>query len=564
MSNKLTIPYRMRWWGWGVDGNDKPITAASEKLLQREIGMSLDANNPPRNIADVTIPDSRLSNEDIEALSATIGADAVATDHDTRVKHAVGRSYPDLVRLRAAKLDVAPDAVVLPKTEKHIENLFKVCAERKIAVIPFGGGTSVVGGVEAIDGGMGKAIAVSMTAFNKIIDIDKVAGTVTVETGVFGPDLEKELSKAGFTAGHFPQSFEYSTVGGWVSCRSAGQESSGYGRIDRNVIGMRVVTPAGTMEFRDMPSSASGPNPRELFLGSEGTLGIITHVTIALNQRPQKKMLFDTYFFNSFEEAAEELRKLEQSGNIPHLARISDEKETLFGLTQLGSASMSEKVTKYLKLRGIDTPCMVIFGFAQTDSVGARVTRERLAGRLLTKKCVRMGSIPGMAWVNHRFSSPYLRDVMMTRRVGVDTLETATTWDNAATLRREIASAMEAAGEKHGTPVYVFCHISHMYESGCSLYFTYFFRETEGEILQQWMDIKTAASEAMMNFGGTITHHHGIGQDHSPQYYEENTELFAKVMRAIKDELDPAGILNPGKLATGPRSLEERYDGNMI
>lgn len=563
MANKLTIPYRMRWWGWGVDGNDKPITAESEKLLQREIGMSLEANNPPRDIAEVTIPDSRLADDDIAALSAVVGEESVATDHDTRVKHAVGRSYADLARLRAAKLDVAPDAVVLPKTEEQIEQLLKVCSERKIAIVAFGGGTSVVGGVEAIDGGLGKAIAVSMVAFDKILEIDEVSGTVTVESGVFGPDLEEALSAKGFTAGHFPQSFEYSTVGGWVSCRSAGQESSGYGRIDRNVIGMRVVTPAGTMEFRDMPSSASGPNPRELFLGSEGTLGIITHVTIALNKRPEK-MLFDTYFFNSFDEAAQVMRELEQSGHVPHLARLSDEKETKFGLTQLASGNLSENVIKYLKFRGIDTPCMTIFGFAQTDALGARVARERLATRLLTKKCVRVGSIPGMAWVNHRFSSPYLRDVMMTRRVGVDTLETATTWDQACELRRKIISRMEAAGEAHGTPVYVFCHISHMYESGCSLYFTYFFRETEGEILQQWMDIKSAASNAMMEFGGTITHHHGVGQDHSPQYYEENTELFAKVMQNIKKELDPAGILNPGKLATGPRALEDRYNGKMI
>nr|WP_240394005.1 FAD-binding oxidoreductase [Corynebacterium lactis] len=539
MANKLTIPYRMRWWGWGVDGNDKPITPSSEKLLQQEIGMSLEANNPPRDISEVSIPEGRLNDDDVAALSGIVGEENVATDHDTRVKHAVGRSYADLARLRAAKLDVAPDAVVLPKNEQQIVDLFKVCSERKIAIVAFGGGTSVVGGVEAVDGGLGKAIAVSMVAFDKILEINEVAGTATVETGVFGPDLEEALAAKGFTAGHFPQSFEYSTVGGWVSCRSAGQESSGYGRIDRNVIGMRVVTPAGTMEFRDMPSSASGPNPRELFLGSEGTLGIITHVTIALNKRP-KKMLFDTYFFDGFDEAASVLRKLEQDGHIPHLARLSDEKETHFGLTQLAKGSLSENLAKYLDMRGIEHPCMVLFGFAQTDAVGARVARERLATRLLGKKCVRVGAIPGMTWVNHRFSSPYLRDVMMTRRVGVDTLETATTWDQASELRRKIIERMEAAGEAHGTPVYVFCHISHMYESGCSLYFTYFFRETEGEILQQWMDIKSAASNAMMEFGGTITHHHGVGQDHSPQYYVENTELFTKVMRAVKAELDPA------------------------
>ena len=563
MATHHHIPYRMRWWGWGVDGHDKPITANSEKLLQREIGMELDAHNPPRALAEVQIPESRLSEDDIAALAGVVGTENLAIDHDTRVKHAVGRSYADLARLRAGVLDVAPDAVVLPRTEAHIEQLMQVCSTRRIAIVAFGGGTSVVGGVEAIDGGMGKAIALSMVAFDRIIDIDEVSATARVQTGVFGPELEEALQEHGFTAGHFPQSFEFSTVGGWVSCRSAGQESSGYGRIDRNIIGMRVITPAGTMDFRDMPSSAAGPNPRELFLGSEGTLGIITEVTISLRRRP-KDMLFDTYFFNSFDEAARTLRDLEQNGHIPHLARISDEPETEFGLTQLASGNLSERVKKYLRLRGITTPCMVIFGFAAAETVSARVSREKLAARLLPKKCVRLGSIPGMAWVNHRFSSPYLRDVMMTRRVGVDTLETATTWDQAAKLREQIASQMRAAGQAHGTPVYVFCHISHMYQSGCSLYFTYFFREKEGEVLQQWMDIKTAASEAMMAHGGTITHHHGVGQDHSPQYFEENTELFAQIMNAVKAQLDPSGILNPGKLARGPRSLEQRYDGTLI
>lgn len=563
MNSKLTIPYRMRWWGWGVEGNDKPITEASEKLLQREIGMDLAANNPPGELSEVEIPASRLDDADLAALRDIVGEANVANDHDTRVKHAVGRSYPDLARLRAKKLDVAPDTVVLPRTEEQIEQLLKVCSERKIAIVAFGGDTSVVGGVEALDGGFGKAIAVSMVAFDKILEIDPIAETATVQTGVFGPDLEEALAGEGFTAGHFPQSFEYSTVGGWASCRSAGQESSGYGRIDRNIIGMRVITPAGTMEFRDMPSTAAGPNPRELFLGSEGTLGIITKVTISLHKKPQK-MIFDTYFFNSFEEAAEELRKLEQNGDIPHMARLSDEKETMYGLTQLASGNLSENLLKYLKVRGISTPCMVLFGFAQKDPISARVARERLATRLLTKKCVRVGAIPGMTWVHARFTSPYLRDVMMTRRVGVDTLETATTWDNAAKLRREIAAKMEAAGQAHGTPAYVFCHISHMYESGCSLYFTYFFREKEGEILQQWMDIKGAAGEAIEGGGGTITHHHGVGQDHSPQFYEENTELFAKVLRAVKKELDPEGILNPGKMATGPRALNERYSGDFI
>lgn len=561
MNRSDTAPHRMRWWGWGVDGFDKPITAEAEQLLIREIGMA-EADNPPKDIAEVAIPDSRLDEADLAALRDAVGEGAVCVDHDTRVRHAVGRSYPDLARLRAGVLDIAPDAVVVPRDEEAVARLLAACTERGIAVTPFGGGTSVVGGVEAVDGGHGRAVALSMVAFDRVLDVDLEANTVTVQTGVFGPDLEERLAPLGVTVGHFPQSFEFSTVGGWVSCRSAGQESSGYGRIDRNVIGMRVITPAGAMAFRDMPSSAAGPNPRELFLGSEGTLGVITQVTLQLHRRPDE-MIFDTYFVDSFEHGLEIFRDLEQRGHIPHLARLSDEPETLFGIEQMGGAT-GPKLKKYLALRGMGTPCMMLFGFGQESRAEARAAREVLAARMLRHKCVRLGPIPGQLWVKHRFTSPYLRDVMMTRRVGVDTLETATTWEHAAELRRRIMDRMRAAAEAHGAPAYVFCHISHMYESGCSLYFTYFFREEPGRILDQWMDIKSAAGEAILEFAGTITHHHGIGQDHAPQNYAENTELFARVLRAVKAELDPAGILNPGKLQNGPHDLRERYDGSAI
>lgn len=555
-----TIPHRMRWWGWGVEGHDKPITTEAETLLREEIGLESGADNPPKDISEVTIPSSRLDEEDISSLNDVVST--LSTDHDTRVRHALGRSYPDLARLRTGVVDVAPDAVAMPADEKELQALLKVCTERKIAVTAFGGGTSVVGGVEAVDGGFGKAIALSMVAFDAIVDINRKAHTVTVQAGVFGPDLEEALQPLGLTVGHFPQSFEFSTVGGWAACRSAGQESSGYGRIDDNVIGMRVVTPAGTMEFRDSPATASGPNPRQVFLGSEGTLGIITQVTLQLHDHPDE-MLFDTYFVNSFEEGLEIFRELEQDGNIPHLARLSDESETRFGIEQMGGG-IGGRLRKYLSLRGIDTPCMILFGFGQQSKASARAAREVLSGRLLRKKCVRLGPIPGQLWVKHRFTSPYLRDVMMTRRVGVDTLETSTTWEHAAELRQKIMSRMRAAAETHGTPAYVFCHISHLYESGCSLYFTYFFRENPGQILNQWMDIKNAAGSAILDFQGTITHHHGVGQDHSPQNYVENTELFAEALRGMKKVFDPAGILNPGKLQTGPHDLRERYAGDEV
>lgn len=552
------IKPRMRWWGWGVDGHDKPIKPAAVDILTDVCGMNKDANTPPPNVDDIKVNPSALNAEDIAALKEVVGEEFFKDDHYTRIMHTYGRSYPDLLRLRLGVVDIAPDAIVYPGTEEEVAKLIKVCEDREIAIIPFGGGTSVAGGVEAQRGGFKKAISVSTLRFNKIKEINKEAMTVTVEPGVFGPDLEEELGKHGVTVGHFPQSFEFSTVGGWVSCRSSGQESSGYGRIDKNVVGMRVVTPRGLLDLRDMPSSAAGPNPREFFLGSEGVMGIITEVTIQIHNKPET-MVFDSYFFPSFEEGIEVFRELKQQDALPHMARLSNEKETDFGIKQLGGGKLGETLTKYLNFRGQKTPCMAVFAFGGSP-VEARAAREAFNLKLIGKGGVRLGPTAGMMWVKERFTSPYLRDVMMTKDIAVDTLETCTTWDNAMNLHDKITQAMESAGNAHGTPLFLFCHVSHTYQSGCSLYFTYFMNEKKGEELQQWSDVKDAATSAMENYGGTCTHHHGVGQDHAPGLLVENGDLWIEFLRAAKKFYDPKGILNPCKLQDGPATLRSRYE----
>lgn len=554
------IKPRMRWWGWGVDGHDKPLKPAAIDILTNVCGMDKDANTPPPNVDDVEVNPSELDEDDIAALKAAVGAEFFKDDHYTRVMHTYGRSYPDLLRLRLGKCEIAPDGVVYPGNEEEVAAVIKVCEERKIALIPFGGGTSVAGGVEAVRGGFKKAISLSTLRMNKIVKIDKEAMTVTVQPGVFGPDLEEELGKHGVTVGHFPQSFEFSTVGGWVSCRSSGQESSGYGRIDKNTIGLRVVTPKGVMDIRNLPSTAAGPDPRQFFLGSEGVMGIITEATIQIHNKPEV-MLFDSYFFGSFEEGIEVFRELKQNNDLPHLARISNEKETDFGIKQLGGGKLGETLSRYLAFRGKKTPCMAVFGFGGTK-MEARKQREALNLKLMGKGGVRLGSTAGNMWVKERFTSPYLRDVMMTKDIAVDTLETCTTWDNAYALHNQIVKDMEAAGEKHGTPLFLFCHVSHTYQSGCSLYFTYFMKEKKGEELQQWSDVKDAATMAMENYGGTCTHHHGVGQDHAPGLLVENGDLWIEFLRNAKEFYDPAGILNPCKLQDGPTSLRARYEAD--
>lgn len=559
MSIQDDIKPRMRWWGWGVDGHDKPIKPGATEILKDVCGME-DVHVPPVDLADVTIPPSELEDSDIAALTNIVGEEFFKDDHDTRVMHAYGRSYPDLLRLRLGTCDIAPDAIVYPGSEEEIAALLEECATRCIAVIPFGGGTSVAGGVEAVRGTYSKAISISMLRFNKIVEINTTAMTTTVQPGVFGPDLETELAKHGVTVGHFPQSFEFSTIGGWASCRSAGQESSGYGRIDKNIIGLRIITPRGPVTIRPLPSTAAGPDPRQFFLGSEGVFGIITEITVQVHKKPET-MVFDCYFFPSFAEGVEVFRQLEQNGDMPHLARLSDEKETNFGIKQLGGGKLGQTLSRYLALRGQTTPCMAVFAFGGS-AISARSDREALAVKLIGKGGVRLGPTAGMMWVKERFTSPYLRDVMMTSNIAVDTLETCTTWDNAMNLHRHIVADMEAAGEKHGTPLYLFCHVSHLYESGCSLYYTYFMKEKEGEELQQWSDVKDAATTAMETYGGTCTHHHGVGQDHAPGLLVENGDLWIDFLRYAKDFYDPAGILNPGKLQYGPTSLRTRYEAD--
>lgn len=542
---------RMRWWGWGTDGHDGPLAAGAEALLRKTTGIS-DERAEPVALDDVRLPEISLADDVRAEFAAVVGAGNVRDDRRTRVQHAYGRSYPDLVRLRRGDGSGAPDAVLYPATPGEVAELLKVCAQQHVAVIPFGGGTSVVGGVEALRGEFSAAVSIDLGRLHKIVSTDSKALTATVQAGVYGPDLERQLGERGLTLGHFPQSYEFSTVGGWVATRSAGQASTGYGRIDEDVVGLRVATPVGDVDLRAMPATAAGPNPREIFVGSEGALGIITEATLQVRPKP-KAQKFDSYFFPSFEAGAEALRMLEQHHAAPDIARISDEYETEFGL-----AMAPDKVRKlalgYLGLRGQHDPCLMVLGYdGSATRVRARIweTRRLLAGT----SGAWMGPAPAHVWVKGRFHYPYTRDEAMTRGMLVDTLETATTWDNISVLRNAVTSALHDSLAERGTPAYVMCHISHLYPSGASLYFTYFARQEAGAELAQWGAAKTAAGDAILANGGTITHHHAVGRDHAPWIAAETGDLWLDMLRAAKAEVDPVGIMNPGKLLPGGLGL---------
>ncbi len=480
-------------------------------------------------------------------LAGVVGAEGVLDDHASRVSHAVGRSYPDLVRIRSGDGSGAPDAVVRPSSVDQVAGVLGVCTGAGVAVIPFGGGTSVVGGVEALRGQHGAAVSLDLSLLDGVPAIDEISMTAVVEPGIFGPELERRLGAEGFTLGHFPQSFEFSTVGGWVATRSAGQASTGYGRIDELVESVRCETPSGTLETRDVPASAAGPSLRELIVGSEGTLGVITRATLRIRPAPEARH-YEGWSFRSFEEGAEAYRMLEQAGASPDVARLSDEEETRLSMALASSGSLAERAGRtYLRLRGHEGGCLAFTGFeGPADEVAHR--RGRTARLLRAAGAVSLGERPGRSWLRGRYAAPYLRDEMLDRGVMVETLETATTWANLHRLYTAVGGALREALSERGTPPAVMCHVSHLYPSGASLYFTFIARQEAGAELSQWAAAKNAACDAIEANGGTITHHHAVGRDHAAWMPEEIGPLGIALLEAAKERLDPAGIMNPGKL----------------
>jgi alkyldihydroxyacetonephosphate synthase len=536
----------MRWWGWGEEGHAVPLPPEAEGLLRDELGADPETRRPPVPFEQVSVPEARLPEALRERLASTVGAEHVRDDRETRIAHALGRSYPDLVRIRSGDASSAPDAVVLPASAEQVATVLTACAEQRVAVVPFGGGTSVVGGVEPVRDGFAGVVSLDLSRISATVEVDRTSLTARLDAGLFGPEAERRLGEAGVTLGHFPQSFEYSTVGGWVATRSAGQASTGYGRIDKLVESVRCVTPAGELGTRAVPASAAGPSLRELVVGSEGVLGVICEATVCVRPAPRARR-YEGWSFPSFAEGCDAFRVIEQAGAAADVCRLSDEDETRLTMAMAGSGGTTQKLgRRYLRMRGHEGGCIAILGFeGEEEEVEDR--RRRTASLLRAGGGVGLGHRPGEAWLRGRYAGPYLRDELLDRGVLAETLETATSWTNLGKLHQAVREALLAALAGRGTPPLVMCHVSHLYPSGASLYFTFLARQEE-DALAQWRTAKTAASEAIVKGGGTITHHHAIGRDHRQWLAAESGALGIDVLRAAKDRLDPAGIMNPGKL----------------
>lgn len=526
-----------RWNGWGDDSFYLDLPDLGEDFLAERVGKG-------KPLADITLQEACAQVPD----SALPSHPLVVTDAEDRVRHARGQSLPDLLALRSGKFGRFPDGVAYPESSEQVRTLLQYAAEHEVTLIPYGGGTSVAGHINP-DKGDRPVLTIDVGRMNQLIDLDEQSQIATFGAGTPGPLVESQLRARGYTLGHFPQSFELSTVGGWVASRSSGQQSLRYGRIEQLFAGGSVETLKGTLDLPTFPASSAGPDVREMVLGSEGRLGIISEVRVRVSKLADQERFY-VVFFPSWDKAREACRKLVQSRTPLSMLRLSNATETETQLALAGHPTMIGMLESFLSFRGAkEGKCMMTFGVTGSRSQcrfalsQARTICREFSG-------VHTGQMLGKKWAAKRFTMPYLRETLWERGYAVDTLETATDWDNVDQLLEKIETNLRNGLAEHGDKVHVFTHLSHFYSQGCSIYTTYVFRvaDTYEGTHKRWQTLKDSTSSVIVNNGGTISHQHGVGKDHAPFLPVEKGELGMLAIRSLCQTFDPAELLNPGTL----------------
>ena len=530
-----------RWNGWGEDTVAMELPAAAAAFLATLIGSGQQLADASLAQVLATVPPSRLP------AHALVSARA-----EDRVRHARGQSLPDWLAMRSGDFGVFPDGVAWPETAAQIRELLAWATAHDVVVIPYGGGTSVVGHITP-QADARAVLTLSLEHMNQLVDIDAASLLATFGPGANGPQVESQLRAHGFTLGHFPQSWELSTLGGWVAARSSGQQSLRYGRIEQLFAGGTLETFAGPLVIPTFPASAAGPDLRELVLGSEGRFGVISQVKVRITQLPEQEAFY-AVFLPDWKRAMTAVRELVQARIPLSMLRLSNAVETQTQLLLAGKPGSIAWLEKYLAWRGAaDGKCMLTFGITGNRQQNAASLRQ-VKARLWRFGGVFTGTLLGRKWAEHRFRFPYLRDSLWRAGYAVDTLETATDWSNVDDLLQQVETSLHAALAASGERVHVFTHLSHAYGEGCSLYTTYVFRPgaSYAEALARWRQLKQAASQAIVTHRGTISHQHGVGRDHAAWLGVEKGELGMATLRALSAHFDPEQRLAPGVLIERP------------
>lgn len=549
----------MRWWGWGSPEKPDPLVdhPAAWSFLQSALKLDVPRETPPVALEAIQLPAPRLGAEVLAALASVVGEIHVSTQAKDRLTHAFGKSTRDLLRARRGEIANPPDAVVYPGSAEHVAQVFKLAGAHGFAVIPFGGGSSVVGGLEMPASQRERPfVSLDLAGLDALVSLDPVSQLATFQAGVMGPKLEELLQARGFTLGHYPQSFEFSSLGGWVATRSAGQQSTRYGKIEQLVYGLTLVTPEGELVCRALPASAEGPELKQAVIGSEGILGVITEVTVRIRPVPERRD-YRGYLFPSWELGQAAIRKLLQSDAKPATVRLSDASETraLMKLASTGEPGPVKRAARRLvqwywaRTKGLkaDAACMLIIGFeGAAESVDH--DRERCHALLEEGRGIALGSGVGRNWYKNRFELPYLRDALLDRGVLAETLETAATWEALPAVYAAVQRALNEAIRHDGLAPLVLCHVSHPYPTGASLYFTFACAQDPVDPVAQWARYKRAATEALAVSGAALSHHHALGLDHAPWYPRVAGPLGVKLLAGLKAAVDPQDLANPGKI----------------
>ena len=525
-----------RWNGWGDDTVDFEVPQAASEYLAKLIGPAARPKQISLEEMLEMVPASRLPEHRL-----------VSAGKEERVRHSTGQSMSDWIYFRGGLVPVFPDGVAFPESDHDVREILRFAKEIKAQVIPYGGGTSVVGHL-TVPKGEQCVITVNMGRMCKLLELDKPGCLATFQAGIRGPDLEAALRAEGFTLGHYPQSFELSTLGGWVVTRSAGQLSMGYGRIERLFVGGEMETPVGTVKIPAFPASAAGPDLRELIMGSEGRLGIVTKCTVKVTVLPEAE-IFPAAFFPGREEGVTAVRALAQAGIPLSMLRLSLPEETTTTLS-LKHGWQMDLLYRWLAWHGIKEEKTILLYGATGTQKKVNWTLRKAKEIIKQHQGVYVGTSVGKHWYKSRFKLPYIRNNLWDLGYAVDTLETAVTWNKASLTRKAIEEGLRNGLNGLNENVHVFTHLSHAYPHGTSLYITYIFRlaNSPSETLSRWKALKKAASEAIVRMGATITHQHGVGIDHQSYLLAEKGELGLTIISSLCRTLDPEGMMNPGKL----------------
>ena len=526
-----------RWNGWGDESISVPLPKGATEFLAQAIGKPTPL--PDARLEDVLtkVPPSRLPDHPL-----------IIKDPEQRIRHARGQSFPDWLALHSGNIGTFPDGVVFPEDSQQVRKLLAFAKTNGIAVIPYGGGTSVVGHINPQKDDR-PILTINMGRMNRLLDLDEQSLLATFGAGAAGPDIEAQLRAHSYTLSHYPQSFEYSTLGGWVATRSSGQQSLYYGRIERLFAGGTLETPEGTVKLPPFPASAAGPDLRDMVLGSEGRLGILTEVIVRIQPLPQRES-FHVLFFPDWQTGLERVRCALRTGLRLSMLRLSNHTETRTFLNLGGGKITVSILEKLLSFKGAkEEKCMLTFAVSGTKRLHKQTLRD--AFRLFRPSAGKaINRILGGKWAENRFRSAYLRNTLWEMGYGIDTLETATTWDQVDHLMVGIEKAIYSAFSAEGQKCLVFSHLSHLYPQGSSIYTTYLFpvASTYEQTFRQWARAKDAASRVIVAQGATISHHHGIGTDHRPYLVYEKSRLGVDAIASLCKHFDPQGIMNPGKL----------------